>query len=153
MPLLPQEVQQQGVSVEKSSSSFLMVAGFISEDGTMQQEDIADYVGSNIKDPISRTPGVGDVQLFGSQYAMRIWMDPHKLNNYKLTPVDVINAIKIQNNQVAAGQLGDTTSTRSGIELINHCTNPFDQCRRVQPDITESEYRRVASSLERCGYR
>lgn len=106
MPLLPQEVQQQGVSVEKSSSSFLMVAGFISEDGTMQQEDIADYVGSNIKDPISRTPGVGDVQLFGSQYAMRIWMDPHKLNNYKLTPVDVINAIKIQNNQVAAGQLG-----------------------------------------------
>ncbi len=108
MPLLPQEVQQQGVSVEKSSSSFLMVAGFISEDGTMQQEDIADYVGSNIKDPISRTPGVGDVQLFGSQYAMRIWMDPHKLNNYKLTPVDVINAIKIQNNQVAAGQLGGT---------------------------------------------
>ncbi|WP_016676225.1 efflux RND transporter permease subunit, partial [Yersinia pestis] len=80
----------------------------ISEDGTMQQEDIADYVGSNIKDPISRTPGVGDVQLFGSQYAMRIWMDPHKLNNYKLTPVDVINAIKIQNNQVAAGQLGGT---------------------------------------------
>ncbi|AHK20191.1 efflux RND transporter permease AcrB [Yersinia similis] len=108
MPLLPQEVQQQGVSVEKSSSSFLMVAGFISENGTMQQEDIADYVGSNIKDPISRTPGVGDVQLFGSQYAMRIWMDPHKLNNYKLTPVDVINAIKIQNNQVAAGQLGGT---------------------------------------------
>lgn len=108
MPLLPQEVQQQGVSVEKSSSSFLMVAGFISEDGTMLQEDIADYVGSNVKDPISRTTGVGDVQLFGSQYAMRIWMDPHKLNNYGLTPVDVINAIKVQNNQVAAGQLGGT---------------------------------------------
>ncbi|HDL8053925.1 TPA: efflux RND transporter permease AcrB [Yersinia enterocolitica] len=108
MPLLPQEVQQQGVSVEKSSSSFLMVAGFISEDGTMKQEDIADYVGSNVKDPISRTAGVGDVQLFGSQYAMRIWMDPHKLNNYGLTPVDVINAIKVQNNQVAAGQLGGT---------------------------------------------
>lgn len=108
MPLLPQEVQQQGVSVEKSSSSFLMVAGFISEDGTMKQEDIADYVGSNVKDPISRTTGVGDVQLFGSQYAMRIWMDPHKLNNYGLTPVDVINAIKVQNNQVAAGQLGGT---------------------------------------------
>ncbi|WP_392431977.1 efflux RND transporter permease AcrB [Yersinia sp. HM-2024] len=108
MPLLPQEVQQQGVSVEKSSSSFLMVAGFISDDGTMKQEDIADYVGSNVKDPISRTLGVGDVQLFGSQYAMRIWMDPHKLNNYGLTPVDVINAIKVQNNQVAAGQLGGT---------------------------------------------
>ncbi|QXN62877.1 multidrug efflux RND transporter permease subunit AcrB [Serratia fonticola] len=108
MPLLPQEVQQQGVSVEKSSSSFLMVAGFISEDGSMTQEDIADYVGSNIKDPISRTSGVGDVQLFGAQYAMRIWLDPNKLNNYQLTPGDVIAAIKVQNNQVAAGQLGGT---------------------------------------------
>ncbi|PKE33043.1 hydrophobe/amphiphile efflux-1 family RND transporter [Rahnella sp. AA] len=107
-PLLPQEVQQQGISVEKSSSSFLMVAGFISNNGSMTQDDIADYVGSNIKDPISRTAGVGDVQLFGAQYAMRIWMDPNKLNNYQLTPVDVINAIKVQNNQIAAGQLGGT---------------------------------------------
>src|SRR5471032_1241372 len=107
-PLLPQEVQQQGISVEKSSSSFLMVAGFISNNGSMNQDDIADYVGSNIKDPISRTNGVGDVQLFGAQYAMRIWMDPNKLNNFQMTPVDVINAIKIQNNQIAAGQLGGT---------------------------------------------
>ncbi|GAB2939783.1 multidrug efflux RND transporter permease subunit AcrB [Hafnia psychrotolerans] len=107
-PLLPQEVQQQGISVQKSSSSFLMVAGFISTNGSMNQEDIADYVGSNIKDPISRTNGVGDVQLFGAQYAMRIWMDPHKLNNFQLTPVDVISAIKVQNNQIAAGQLGGT---------------------------------------------
>ncbi|MCK1967102.1 MULTISPECIES: multidrug efflux RND transporter permease subunit AcrB [Franconibacter] len=106
MPLLPQEVQQQGVSVEKSSSSFLMVLGMISTDGSMTQEDIADYVGATIKDPISRTSGVGDVQLFGSQYAMRIWLDPNKLNNFQLTPVDVINAIKAQNAQVAAGQLG-----------------------------------------------
>jgi len=104
MPLLPQEVQQQGVSVQKSSSSFLMVLGMISTDGTMTQEDIADYVGATIKDPISRTSGVGDVQLFGAQYAMRIWMDPSKLNNYQLTPVDVIAAIKAQNAQVAAGQ-------------------------------------------------
>ncbi|ADW74914.1 MULTISPECIES: multidrug efflux RND transporter permease subunit AcrB [Rahnella] len=107
-PLLPQEVQQQGISVEKSSSSFLMVAGFISNNGSMTQDDIADYVGSNVKDPISRTAGVGDVQLFGAQYAMRIWMDPNKLNNFQLTPVDVINAIKVQNNQIAAGQLGGT---------------------------------------------
>ena len=107
MPLLPQEVQQQGISVQKSSSSFLMVAGFIS-DGDMTQEDISDYVASNVQDPISRTAGVGDVQLFGAQYAMRIWMDPNKLNNYQLTPVDVINAITVQNNQVAAGQLGGT---------------------------------------------
>ncbi|OAT33878.1 RND efflux system inner membrane transporter [Buttiauxella brennerae ATCC 51605] len=108
MPLLPQEVQQQGVSVEKSSSSFLMVLGMINTDGSMTQEDISDYVGATIKDPISRTRGVGDVQLFGAQYAMRIWMDPNKLNNFQLTPVDVINAIKAQNAQVAAGQLGGT---------------------------------------------
>ena len=108
MPLLPQEVQQQGVSVEKSSSSFLMVIGMISTDGSMNQEDIADYVGATVKDPISRTTGVGDVQLFGAQYAMRIWMDPNKLNNFHLTPVDVINAIRAQNAQVAAGQLGGT---------------------------------------------
>ncbi|MCE0488899.1 efflux RND transporter permease subunit [Pantoea sp. Mb-10] len=108
MPLLPQEVQQQGIQVKKSSSSFLMVAGFVSDDGSMTQNDIADYVASNIKDPISRTPGVGDTQVFGAQYAMRIWLDPHKLNNYQLTPVDVINALKTQNTQVAAGQLGGT---------------------------------------------
>jgi len=108
MPLLPQEVQQQGIQVKKSSSSFLMVAGFVSADGSMTQNDIADYVASNIKDPISRTPGVGDTQVFGAQYAMRIWLDPHKLNNYQLTPVDVINALKTQNTQVAAGQLGGT---------------------------------------------
>ncbi|RWR00699.1 multidrug transporter [[Pantoea] beijingensis] len=108
MPLLPQEVQQQGIKVQKSSSSFLMVAGFVNEDGTMTQNDIADYVASNIKDPISRVTGVGDTQLFGAQYAMRIWMDPHKLNNYHLTPVDVVTAINSQNAQVAAGQLGGT---------------------------------------------
>ncbi|MCX8958034.1 efflux RND transporter permease subunit [Erwinia psidii] len=105
-PLLPQEVQQQGIQVQKSSSSFLMVAGFVSDDGSMTQNDIADYVASNIKDSISRTPGVGDTQIFGAQYAMRVWMDPHKLNNYQLTPVDVISAITAQNAQVAAGQLG-----------------------------------------------
>ncbi|EHM48289.1 MAG: multidrug efflux RND transporter permease subunit AcrB [Yokenella regensburgei] len=108
MPLLPQEVQQQGVSVEKASNSFLMVVGVINTNGTMDQNDLSDYVASNMKDPISRTNGVGDVQLFGAQYAMRIWMDPNKLNNFQLTPVDVINALKAQNAQVAAGQLGGT---------------------------------------------
>ncbi|HAW44661.1 MAG TPA: hydrophobe/amphiphile efflux-1 family RND transporter, partial [Klebsiella pneumoniae] len=107
-PLLPQEVQQQGISVEKASSSFLMVVGVINTNGTMNQDDISDYVAANMKDPISRTSGVGDVQLFGSQYAMRIWMDPNKLNNFQLTPVDVISALKAQNAQVAAGQLGGT---------------------------------------------
>ncbi|EQC01096.1 efflux RND transporter permease subunit [Photorhabdus temperata] len=108
MPLLPQEVQQQGIHVDKSTSSFLMVAGFISEDGSMSQEDIADYVGANVKDPLSRVTGVGDSMLFGNQYAMRIWLNPDKLVDYKMTTLDVINAIKAQNNQIAAGQLGGT---------------------------------------------
>lgn len=107
-PLLPQEVQQQGISVEKASSSFLMVVAVINTNGTMNHDDISDYVAANMKDSISRTSGVGDVQLFGSQYAMRIWMDPNKLNNFQLTPVDVISALKAQNAQVAAGQLGGT---------------------------------------------
>ena len=110
MPLLPQEVQQQGISVEKSSSSFLLVAGFVSDNKNLSQEDISDYVASNVKDAISRTSGVGDVQLFGAQYAMRIWLDANKLNAYQLTPLDVINQLKTQNNQIAAGQLGGTPS-------------------------------------------
>ena len=107
-PLLPQEVQQQGIAVEKSSSSFLMVAGFVSDNPQTTQDDISDYVASNIKDSISRLNGVGDVQLFGAQYAMRIWLDANLLNKYQLTPVDVINQLKVQNDQIAAGQLGGT---------------------------------------------
>ncbi|EBT1723962.1 efflux RND transporter permease subunit [Salmonella enterica] len=107
-PLLPQEVQQQVISVEKSSSSFLMVAGFVSDNPNTTQDDISDYVASNIKDSISRLNGVGDVQLFGAQYAMRIWLDANLLNKYQLTPVDVINQLKVQNDQIAAGQLGGT---------------------------------------------
>ena len=110
MPLLPQEVQQQGIGVEKSSSSFLLVAGFVSDNKDLTQDDISDYVASNVKDSISRTSGVGDVQLFGAQYAMRIWLDANALNAYQLTPLDVINQLKAQNNQIAAGQLGGTPS-------------------------------------------
>lgn len=107
---LPQEVQQQGVTVTKSSSSFLMVVGFVSKDGNMTKTDLADYAAANIVDPLSRINGVGDVQLFGAQYAMRIWIDPSKLANYKLTTQDVIAAIKAQNAQVSAGQIGGMPS-------------------------------------------
>lgn len=110
MPLLPQVVQQQGVRVTKSSSGFLMVVGFISEDGSMNQNDISDYVSANIQDPLSRVSGVGNVTLFGSRYAMRIWLDADKLISYGLTTQDVLNTIRVQNNQVAAGQLGGTPS-------------------------------------------
>ena len=101
--LLPQEVQQQGLTVVKSARNFLMVLGFYSEDPHF---DIGDYVASNIQDPISRVPGVGDLQLFGSQHAMRIWLDPNKLDGYSLTPSDVIAAVRAQNAQVSAGQVG-----------------------------------------------
>ncbi len=111
-PLLPQEVQQQGISVEKSSSSFLMVAGFISDNTSTTQDDISDYVASNVKDTISRLNGVGDVQLFGAQYAMRVWLDGNLLNKYNLTPVDVINQLQVQNDQIAAGQLGGTPALK-----------------------------------------
>ncbi len=105
-PLLPQEVQRQGVAVAKSARNFLMVVGFVSEDGSMTNIDIGDYVAANVQDIISRVDGVGEVQLFGSQYAMRVWLDPARLQNYKLTPADVSAAIVAQNAQVSAGQLG-----------------------------------------------
>jgi multidrug efflux pump len=109
-PLLPQAVQQLGTKVTKSSSSFLLVMAFVSEDGSMSKYDLANYVASNIQDPVSRIDGVGTVTLFGSQYAMRIWLDANKLNNFGLTPLDVETALQAQNVQVAGGSLGGTPS-------------------------------------------
>ncbi len=108
MPLLPQEVQQQGIRVTKSSAGFLMVLGFVSADGAMDKYDIADYVAANVQDQLSRVNGVGQIQLFGSQYAMRIWLDANKLATYNLTSVDVVTAVRAQNAQIAAGELGGT---------------------------------------------
>ncbi len=105
-PLLPQEVQQQGIRVTKAVKNFLLVIGVVSEDGSMSKDDLSNYIVSNMQDPISRTAGVGDFQVFGAQYAMRIWLDPAKLNNYNLTPVDVKTAVAAQNVQVSSGQLG-----------------------------------------------
>jgi multidrug efflux pump len=108
MPNLPQVVQQQGVRVNKAAAGFLQVVGFVSEDGSMSRQDIADYVSANIVDPLSRVPGVGGVQVFGGKYAMRIWLDPGKLQTYRLAPSDVVAAVRAQNAQVAVGQLGGT---------------------------------------------
>lgn len=102
---LPVDVQRQGLSVSKSGSSFLMVASFISEDGSMTQSDIADYINTNVVDSLSRVNGVGSLNVFGSPYAMRIWLDPAKLSSYALMPSDVLTAIRSQNVQVSAGQL------------------------------------------------
>ncbi|AVQ03613.1 hydrophobe/amphiphile efflux-1 family RND transporter [Caulobacter segnis] len=106
--LLPQEVQQQGLTVAKSARNFMMVVGLYSEDPKTTGTDLADYLASNIQDPLSRVDGVGDIQLFGAQYAMRIWLDPQKLASFSLTPADVSTAIKAQNAQVSAGQIGGT---------------------------------------------
>lgn len=105
---LPQEVQQLGVTVTKSSSSFLMVIGLYSADGSMDQYAIGDYIHSRIADPISRVAGVGDLQVFGQPYAMRIWMNPDKLYSYNLTISDITAALVAQNADVSAGQLGGT---------------------------------------------
>ena len=115
-PLLPQEVQQQGIRVTKAVKNFLMVIGVVSEDGSMNKDDLSNYIVSNMQDPISRTEGVGDFQVFGAQYAMRIWLDPAKLNKYNLTPVDVKSAISSQNVQVSSGQLGGLPAVK-GQEL------------------------------------
>jgi multidrug efflux pump len=111
-PLLPQEVQQQGIKVEKAATNFALVVAFYSPDDSLTQADLSDYVSANVQDVISRIDGVGDVTLFGAQYAMRIWLDPEKLTNYKLTPSDISAAIQAQNAQISAGQLGGAPSVK-----------------------------------------
>ncbi|WP_313176767.1 efflux RND transporter permease subunit, partial [Massilia sp.] len=106
VPRLPRDVQNAGLRVSKSTSDFLMVAAFVSDNDSMSKFDIANYVASNVQDPLSRIPGVGSMNLFGTQYAMRIWLDPVKLTSYALTPLDVNTAIEAQNVQVSGGQLG-----------------------------------------------
>ena len=108
LPLLPQAVQQQGVTVAKSGANFLMVVGFVSSGNDQTRFDLSDFLVSTIQDPLSRVEGVGEVQIFGAQYAMRVWLDPARLTNYRLTPGDVRTALLAQNAQISAGQLGGT---------------------------------------------
>lgn len=130
MPQLPQSVQQQGVRVNKSSTGFLQVLAFYSSDGKMNRADIADYVNTNLAEPLSRVPGVGRVQVFGAKYAMRIWLNPEKLDTYTLTTNEVIAAIKGQNAQVAVGQLGGTPA-REGQQL-NATINAQDRLQTAE---------------------
>jgi multidrug efflux pump len=110
MRKLPQAVQNQGVTVRKTGDTNILTIAFVSTDGSMDKQDIADYVASNIQEPLSRVNGVGDIDAYGSQYSMRIWLDPAKLNSFQLTATDVTEAIKSQNAQIAVGQLGGTPS-------------------------------------------
>lgn len=110
-PLLPQIVQRQGIQVVKSTRNFLLIIGLVSEDGSMGRNELTDYAVSNVQDVVSRVEGVGELQVFGSQNAMRIWLNPAKLNSFSLTTNDVINALQAQNAQVSAGQFGGNPSS------------------------------------------
>ncbi len=143
MSLLPQEVQAQGVQVTKAVKNFLTVIGFVSEDGSMSNVQLADYVAANVLDGLSRVDGVGDVTLFGSQHAMRVWLNPDKLHTYSLTPADVSSAIKAQNAQISAGQLGGLPSVQD--QRINFTVTVQD---RLQ---TPEQFRNILLKVNRDG--
>ncbi|HEY2356133.1 MAG TPA: efflux RND transporter permease subunit [Phenylobacterium sp.] len=135
LPRMPQEVQQQGLVVTKSNADFLMVVAVYDESDRVTSADVADYLVTNMQEAIGRIPGVGDLNVFGSQYAMRIWLDPFKLASFNLMPSDVISAIQAQNTQVAAGEIGGQPSP--GVQMLNatvtarsRLTNP-DQFRNI----------------------
>ncbi|KQP43729.1 efflux RND transporter permease subunit [Pseudorhodoferax sp. Leaf274] len=142
MSRLPQQVQSRGVFVTKGGNDFLMVIAFYSGDGSASAVDVGDYINSNLVDVISRVDGVGDVQVLGTGYAMRIWLDPDKLRKYALMPSDVNTALQAQNAQVSAGQLGAlpavaeqqltaTITARSKLETVEQFGNVV---LRVTPD-------------------
>ena len=115
---LPMVVQQQGITITKSSGSFLLVVGFYSPDESMSSGDIGNYISANVEDPISRVDGVGEIQMFGSSYAMNIWLDPAKLYKYGMVPGDIVKAVKAQNAQATLGSLGAMPSTKE--QLISY---------------------------------
>jgi hydrophobe/amphiphile efflux-1 (HAE1) family protein len=152
LPTLPAQVQQAGVRVTKSTNSFLMVIGFVSADNSMSKFDLANYVVSNVQDPISRVNGVGNLNVFGTQYAMRVWLDAAKLNDYALAPLDITAALQNQNVQISGGQLGGTPSVK-GQQLTAAITEstllrtPEDFgaiLLKVQPDGAQVRLRDVA---------
>ncbi|RJF54540.1 multidrug efflux RND transporter permease AcrD [Serratia inhibens] len=140
---LPQAVQTQGVTVSKSGDTTLMMVAFVSTDGSMDKQDIADYLVSNLQDPLSRINGVGSMDVYGSQYAMRIWLDPNKLTSYQLTTQDVVTAIESQNAQVAVGQLGGTPSVDK--QALNATVNAQSQLQ------TPEQFRQITLRVNQDG--
>ena len=121
MASLPDVVQRQGVKVSKSTRNYLIIVGLISEDGSMDGNDLRDYAQSNLEKVLSRVPGVGEVENFGFQYAMRVWVNPNKLNDYHLTMEDVIMALRAYNVEVSAGQFGGAPAVkRPAHERLHH---------------------------------
>ncbi len=152
IPLLPQQVQQQGVTVTKANNSFALVVGVYSEDDTFSQFDLSDMLVSVFRDPISRVNGVGDVQVFGAQRSMRIWLDPAKLYSFNLTPVDVQNAVRTQNTDISAGQLGgmpalkgqQITATIQAQSLLHSVSDFENIVLRVNTDGSQVRVKDVA---------
>jgi hydrophobe/amphiphile efflux-1 (HAE1) family protein len=152
VPLLPAQVQQSGVRVTKSTNAFLMVIGFVSADNSMSKFDIANYVVSNIQDPLSRINGVGNMNVFGTQYAMRVWLNPAELNAYALNPSDITTALQNQNVQVSAGQLGGNpavprqqlSATITESTLLRTPEDFGNVLLKVQPDGAQVRLRDVA---------
>ncbi|AOX19956.1 efflux RND transporter permease subunit [Kozakia baliensis] len=142
-PRLPTEVTTQGLSVTKAVKNFMMVLAFISTDGSMSGQDIADYVASNISDPLSRVSGVGDHTLFGSEYAMRIWMDPNKLYKYSMNVGEVQAAIQAQNIQVSSGELGGLPATND----IGFDATIIGPTRLSDPD----QFKRIVLKVQQDG--
>jgi multidrug efflux pump len=162
-PLLPQEVQRQGIIVAKATQNILLFVGLYSENGQHNDEDLADIVASKIQDPLSRVTGVGDTQIFGSQYAMRIWVDPLKLNNFALTMADVTTAVTAQNAQVSAGQIGAQPAPKeqmlnATVSVSSRLTSPeeFAKIRlKSNPDgsiVRLGDVARVAIGAENYGF-
>ncbi|WP_277979008.1 efflux RND transporter permease subunit [Sphingomonas phyllosphaerae] len=162
-PLLPQEVQRQGIIVAKATQNFLLFVGLYSENGKHDADDLADIVASRIQDPLSRVTGVGDTQIFGSQYAMRIWVDPLKLNNFALTMSDVTTAVTAQNAQVSAGQIGAQPAPKeqmlnATVSVSSRLTSPeqFAQIRlKSNPDgsvVRLGDVARVAIGAENYSF-
>ncbi|MFF7706712.1 efflux RND transporter permease subunit [Pseudomonas sp. NPDC007930] len=152
-PLLPQEVQQQGLRVTKFQQNFMMFVGLVSTDGKQSKEDLSNYIVSNLQDPLSRTSGVGDFQVWGTQYAMRVWLDPARLNQFQLTPVDVTTAISEQNVQISSGMLGGLPAVKGtvfnatiiGKTRLQTSEQFGDILLKVNPDGSQVRLRDVAT--------
>jgi multidrug efflux pump len=143
LPRLPAAVQQQGLVVTKANPDFLLVISVYDETNQTESGDISDYLVSNLQDSIGRLPGVGDMQVFGSQYAMRIWLDPSRLASYQLMPRDIVNAVEAQNTQVAAGQLGALPSSEE--QMLNATVTA--RSRLTTPE----QFRRIIVKTQRDG--
>jgi multidrug efflux pump len=143
LPRLPQAVQQQGLIVTKSNPDFLMVLAVYDASDVAEGGDVSDYLVSNLQDSIGRLPGVGDMQVFGAQYAMRIWLDPSRLASYQLMPKDIITSIEAQNTQVAAGQLGALPASNE--QMLNATVTA--RSRLTTPE----QFRRIIVKTQRDG--